>query len=148
MVYFEFRKISPDIINPGDISQFWLRFLKELIQKAQIPIHDLHGPVFCNPIIEDVFILAELSKYMEKNGTKVVIVEYEYVDKEYLKDFQQYHLSCYQHYKKTCVRLHLFSAGVPDLDFSTDSWLGVYSGYSETGPVLPTNDYTPLLVFT
>ncbi|EKO41249.1 MAG: hypothetical protein B193_0015 [Solidesulfovibrio magneticus str. Maddingley MBC34] len=50
-------------------------------------------------------------------SAKTIVVENQYVDKDYLLDFAEYYLTCFKDYKKTCSRLHFFSSSISSLDF-------------------------------
>jgi len=53
-----------------------------------------------------------------KNKIIVFIYENEYIDKQYLKDYETYYASCFQNYKKVCSRVHFF-----ELEKDTDDYL-------------------------
>jgi hypothetical protein len=109
MANFEFILLPPSV--PSDIesrSKFWYEKISTILSLTQYSEHSKENAVNINPITEGVYILDYLANYLAALDAKTLIVEYNYVDKVYLKDFQRYHLSCYQHYKKTCSRLHFF----------------------------------------
>ena len=51
-------------------------------------------------------------EYLEELGCKKIVVEEEYVDKEFLEDYSHYYSKCFRSYNRYCKRLHFFK----DLD--------------------------------
>lgn len=51
-------------------------------------------------------------EYFTDINLKTILVEKEYIDKDYLEDFSAYFVRCFENYPKTCTRLHFF-----DFDF-------------------------------
>ena len=56
-------------------------------------------------------------EYFANLGARTVIVEHDYVDKDYLEDFQAYYVRCFAEYKRFCKRLHFFSAQIDESEF-------------------------------
>jgi hypothetical protein len=54
-----------------------------------------------------------LSTYLEshlgKLKAKTIVVEFKYIDKDYLEDFAAYHVRCFGNYPQICKRLHFFA---------------------------------------
>jgi hypothetical protein len=48
------------------------------------------------------------SDYFAELDAKTFIVEYEYVDRDYLEDFSSYYVKCFKDYARKCSRLHFF----------------------------------------
>lgn len=48
-------------------------------------------------------------EYFEHVNAKTIIVEKEYIDKDYLEDFASYYVRCFKDYKRKCSRFHFFS---------------------------------------
>lgn len=46
-------------------------------------------------------------------AAKTIVVEYDYIDHDYLEDFAAYYVRCFEDYSRKCTRLHFF-----DRDFS------------------------------
>lgn len=74
-------------------------------------------------------------EYFGKIVPSTIVLEYKYVDKDYLEDFQAYYVRCFKKYRRKCLRLHFFSDKFTkesfkssivynDLAFSKDSYLG------------------------
>lgn len=66
--------------------------------------------------------------YFEHLGAKTIVVESEYVDRDYLEDYAAYYSRCHYEYPRKCTRLHFFSEG-----FSEQQWLGFLS--DDNGPL-------------
>lgn len=49
-----------------------------------------------------------LAGYLSNLRAKTVVEELEYVDRDYLEDFVGFYVSCFEHIKKKCRRLHFF----------------------------------------
>jgi hypothetical protein len=47
-------------------------------------------------------------EYFKKRNVQTVVLEYPYIDKDYLEDYARYYVKSFKEYKKSCVRLHLF----------------------------------------
>lgn len=58
-----------------------------------------------------------LDKYLTSLKAKTVIIESDYVDRDFLEDYSRYYSKCFKHYEKYCIRLHFFSNEFIDLDF-------------------------------
>jgi hypothetical protein len=56
-------------------------------------------------------------RYLERLQAKTVIIENNYIDKDYLEDFSAYYVRCFQGYVQTCRRLHFFSESFEESDF-------------------------------
>lgn len=50
-----------------------------------------------------------LYRYLKDLGAKTVLLEREYVDKDYLEDFSRYYVKCFSNDGHKCARLHFFS---------------------------------------
>lgn len=48
---------------------------------------------------------------------KTVVLERDYVDKDFLDDFAAYYVRCYKRYRKHCLRIHFFSFSFSQEDF-------------------------------
>lgn len=56
--------------------------------------------------------------YLLAIGAKTIIVEDEYIDKDYLEDYAYYYVRSFADYKKTCGRLHFFKTSIDLGEFS------------------------------
>lgn len=48
---------------------------------------------------------------------KSIIVEFDYVSKDYLIDFATYFVTCFDQYSKNCIRLHFFNSPLSPEEF-------------------------------
>ncbi len=48
-------------------------------------------------------------EYFSHLDTKTIVVEHDYIDKDYLDDFSSYYVRCFDDYERKCTRLHFFS---------------------------------------
>lgn len=58
-----------------------------------------------------------LADYFHKIGVKTVLIEPEYVDRDYLEDYSRYYSKCFQKYSKWCTRIHFFSSSFTKEEF-------------------------------
>ncbi len=63
--------------------------------------------------------------YFNGINAKTIVVEYDYIDHDYLEDFSSYYVKCFNTYNRKCTRLHFFN--VP---FSQRSFTLMLSGNS------------------
>jgi len=87
-----------------------------------------------------------LNSYLGKNGlnAKSIIVEENYISKDFFSDYSAYYSFCYQNYSKYCKRLHFFSKEFSEFDFHTamlrneneNNWVNeCYLGYIVVKPI-------------
>ena len=69
--------------------------------------------------IEDKNIYNYFKSYFNDVNAQTIIVEKNYIDKDYLEDYSGYYSKCFQVYNKKCSRLHFFSASISKEDFLT-----------------------------
>lgn len=58
-----------------------------------------------------------LIEHLHKIGLTSFILESEYIDKDYIKDYANYYARCFYDYKKYCKRLHFFSCSITNSSF-------------------------------
>lgn len=56
-------------------------------------------------------------KYFKKLGVKTLLVEVDYIDRDYLDDYSSYYVKCFHKYERKCTRLHLFRTPFSEDDF-------------------------------
>src|SRR5438105_2035940 len=61
--------------------------------------------------------------YFATLGARIIVVENDYVDRDYLEDFAGYYVRCFHTYGRTCARLHFFAC-----DFTTTDFDALLSG--------------------
>lgn len=57
--------------------------------------------------------------YLSDLGAKSVLLEAEYVDKDYLEDYSRYYVKCFNRYGERCARLHFFKEEITHSDFDS-----------------------------
>lgn len=68
--------------------------------------------VFNKPQINYIF------QYANDLGAKTVLLERDYLDKDYLEDFSRYYVKCFKNGGQRCARLHFFSSVINHSSFS------------------------------
>jgi hypothetical protein len=67
--------------------------------------------------IEQKSHISYLDQYLLAIGVKTILVEYEYIDRDFLEDFAGYYVRCFPDYERKCARLHFFSSSFDRSDF-------------------------------
>ncbi len=77
-----------------------------------------------------------LHEYLPRRDVQTIVVEKEYVDRDFLEDYAAYYVRCFRQYPRFCSRIHFFSEkfdeakfaavlrGEETEDFLTDSYCG------------------------
>lgn len=87
-----------------------------------------------------------LQNYLEGLGCQTILIEYPYIDRDYLEDYASYYSRCFTGYERKCVRLHFFEVAFSDDDFanilsgregalSIDTLQKSYQGFSIVNPL-------------
>jgi hypothetical protein len=79
-----------------------------------------------------------LESYFNELNAKTIVVEKDYIDKDYSEDYAAYYARSFKPYKRTCVRLHFFSRR-----FDKSSFEPILTNNSE---IELTNDYVGFIV--
>lgn len=81
-------------------------------------------------------------EYFDHIKCATIVVESEYVDRDYLEDFADYYVRCFQAYARFCARLHFFSSRFDEAAFEAllrdggpTSPLGSYHGFVVIKPL-------------
>lgn len=61
--------------------------------------------------------------YLKEIQAHTIIVEYSYIDRDYLDDYASYYVKCFHDYNRKCTRIHFF-----DNVFTEDDFSGALSG--------------------
>jgi hypothetical protein len=56
--------------------------------------------------------------YLKELGAKSVLLEREYLDKDYLEDFSRYYVKCFKNSGHKCARLHFFDSEINHTSFN------------------------------
>ena len=57
--------------------------------------------------------------YLETLGVKTIVIEKEYIDKDFLNDYANYYVKCFKLYERFCTRLHFFSCELTENSFNS-----------------------------
>lgn len=60
---------------------------------------------------------AYLDDYLKELCAKTILVENNYIDRDFLEDYSGYYVRCFQPYISRCTRLHFFNLDFSDKDF-------------------------------
>lgn len=61
--------------------------------------------------------LTYFKEYFKKIGAKTIIVERQYIDRDYLEDFSSYYVRCFDDYRRKCTRLHFLKEDLTETQF-------------------------------
>ncbi len=50
--------------------------------------------------------------YFDGIGARTIIVENDYIDRDFLNDYAEYYVKCFQRYRRKCTRLHFFKTSL------------------------------------
>lgn len=67
--------------------------------------------------VQSKLLASYLSEYLEEVGVKTILVENNYVDRDFLEDFAGYYVRCFREYDRLCYRLHFFRGLFDALEF-------------------------------
>ncbi|MFB1490163.1 MULTISPECIES: hypothetical protein [unclassified Thiocapsa] len=57
--------------------------------------------------------------YFDCIDARTILVECEYVDRDYLEDYAEYYVRCFRDYPRKCARLHFFKCDFAEAQFET-----------------------------
>jgi hypothetical protein len=73
----------------------------------------------CSPgVVGNKFHTRYFEEYFGKVCAKTIVVEWPYIDRDFLEDFAAYYVRCFSEYKRQCARLHFFDSVVTSKDLS------------------------------
>ncbi|MDH4188253.1 MAG: hypothetical protein OEV08_14780, partial [Nitrospira sp.] len=58
-----------------------------------------------------------LEEYLHEIGASTIVVEHDYIDRDYMEDFAAYYVRCFVQYDRRCKRLHFFSRPFSEQEF-------------------------------
>jgi hypothetical protein len=80
-------------------------------------------------------------EYLEAIGCQAIVVEDDYIDRDYLVDFTNYYARCFERYRRKCRRLHFFKTAISDADVK-----GILDGSSGKSFADMQDDYLGFIV--
>lgn len=78
-------------------------------------------PQYCKTHItstSDKSHLEYFETYLKDIQTKTILIEKDYIDRDYLEDYAAYYVRCFTHYYKKCNRLHFFDKAFTENEFT------------------------------
>jgi len=78
-------------------------------------------------LIESKIYIAYFEEYFDTLNARTIIVEYDYVDRDFLEDFAGYYVRCFPDYKRYCTRIHFF-----DRLFTEDNFKSLISAFKDS----------------
>lgn len=69
------------------------------------------------PLVRSKHHSTYFKEYFDNVSAATIIVEKDYIDKDYLEDFASYYVKCFDPYLKRCTRIHFFSNPFAEKDF-------------------------------
>jgi hypothetical protein len=81
-------------------------FTDLLVRSSQADIADVRANLH----------LSYFDGYLNEIGVSTIVAEYEYVDHDYLEDYAEYYVKCFQQYNRKCLRIHFFSNSFQEED--------------------------------
>ncbi len=88
-------------------------FAKETLSNL---VRERFGTEF--PDINDKVQVKYLFNYLKDLKAQTILLESDYVDRDYLEDYSRYYVKCFNRYGERCARLHFFSKDFDHEDFS------------------------------
>lgn len=79
-------------------------FAKETLSNL---VRERFGTEF--PDINDKIQVKYLFNYLKDLEARTILLESDYVDRDYLEDYSRYYVKCFNRYGERCARLHFFS---------------------------------------
>lgn len=89
-----------------------LNYDSEVLTDLFVQASDLPGAEADNPFVRRKHHIGYLDGYLREIGCQRVVVERDYIDRDFLGDFATYHVRSFQPYRSRCIRLHFLSKGI------------------------------------
>lgn len=77
------------------------------------------------PDINSKYQIQYLYRYLSEFEAKTILLEPDYVDRDFLEDYSRYYVKCFNQYGDRCARLHFFSDSINHREFQ--EYLSDYS---------------------
>jgi hypothetical protein len=92
--------------NGYDVLPYNIDSLKELLRQNS-----------SKAVVDGKLHTIYFEEYFREIGAATIVVEREYVDRDYLEDYASYYVKCFASYERRCTRLHFFSRAISKCDF-------------------------------
>lgn len=96
--------------TPTKVCQYSIEELKEVLVETTSASRNL---------ISQKLHTVYLEEYFSHLNAETFVVEYEYIDHDFLEDFSYYYVKCFKKYKRKCARLHFFKIAFSKSEFDT-----------------------------
>ena len=100
--------------TPFEVLPYSIDALKRLLAKQSKP-----------SIIDKKLHSTYFENYFDELKTKVILAEYDYVDRDFLEDYSGYYVRCFKKYDRKCTRLHFFG-----IEFTKSNFENLLMGQS------------------
>ncbi len=77
----------------------------------------LQGDHISSAVLDDKPHIAYFRTYFDKLGPSSIVVEGDYIDRDYMDDYANYYARCFADYPRRCMRLHFFCHAFGLADF-------------------------------
>ena len=92
-----------------------------------------------NQVLRNKLHIIYLEGYFQDINAQTIVLERDYIDKDYLEDYAAYYVRSFNSYKRTCIRLHFFTKA-----FTEESFNSILSNTGDNE--LTSNDYVGFIV--
>lgn len=94
--------------QPYSISTYSIETLRQILSdEANVPLS----------VVQAKPHLGYFEGYFNFIGAKSILVERDYIDRDYLEDFASYYVRCFHPYPRKCSRLHFFDETITNEEF-------------------------------
>jgi len=100
-----------------EVLPYNLSILKDLLTRA---------PHADKLLVENKLHLVYFEEYFQNIGAETIVVENDYVDRDFLEDYAGYYVRCFREYPRRCTRVHFFAKKFSAEDF--EKYLGGGTG--------------------
>ena len=99
-----------------DVCEYSIDRLRDLIvEKSRSSVEAVAGKLH----------LVYFDEYFSALGAKAIVVENDYIDRDYLEDYAGYYVRCFECYERVCTRLHFFQTA-----FDREGFDALLTGHS------------------
>lgn len=97
---------------PFEVHPYSIEVLVEILaDRSEASRLDIQSKLHCM-YLKDYFLSPEIN-------AQTILVENNYIDRDYVEDFAEYYVRCFRHYRKKCTRVHFFDNLFSSEDFES-----------------------------
>lgn len=93
--------------NPFEVHPYSIAKLEQLLAEKSTALVE---------VVHEKLHSLYFENYFGALGAQTIIVENDYIDRDYLEDFAGYYVRCFPDYKRKCTRLHFFKRQLSTTD--------------------------------